>query len=64
MITVCREHVNRGVQLFHAPHVTKTSLNARCLFCKEQASFEVYYFKLHRPQSVYSISDDRLKANA
>lgn len=64
MITVCREHVNKGVQLFQTPHVTKTSLSLQCLFCKNPASFEVYYFDIHPTQTMYTMSNETLKANA
>lgn len=63
MITVCREHVNKGVQMFQAPHVTKTSINAKCLFCQNRASFEVDYFGFTPTKYLYTISNNRLNAS-
>lgn len=49
--------------MFQAPHVTKTSINAKCLFCQNRASFEVDYFGFTPTKYLYTISNNRLNAS-
>ncbi len=46
MILVCSDHVKDGIELLHAPHIKRNDMKSPCRFCHNEASFEIYYFKV------------------
>jgi len=46
MITVCENHIKKGIILLNVPHVQKLShkyWEHTCVFCNEPAHFKLFY---------------------
>ncbi|SFE87773.1 hypothetical protein SAMN05192532_10598 [Alteribacillus iranensis] len=65
MVWVCECHVSKGINMLDIPHVKKSSLNVKCLFCQNKAQYEVFYNDFNYSTLQPSISRlVKVKANA